>query len=143
MKQSEKLKGSYLSQILYGLREEEPGKEIITDNEFWDDNVEKEYPFVFLSLIQVDKNEGEKGEFSAGWERRREFEKRVNTGNKNKAIVYMSFDSSDMILGNSKNGYTIKVEEFPLNNNNWGDNMLRGVTSIDGAILSDLKGYCQ
>ena len=58
LNQSESLNGSYLSQILYGLREETPEEEIITDNEFWDkDNIEKEYPFVFLSLIQISENE--------------------------------------------------------------------------------------
>lgn len=99
LKQSESLNGSYLSQILYGLREETPEEEIITDNEFWDkDNIEKEYPFVFLSLIQISENENGQKEFRAGWERRREFEKKVNTGNEYKVIVYMSFDSSDMIM---------------------------------------------
>lgn len=99
LKQSESLNGSYLSQILYGLREETPEEEIITDNEFWDkDNIEKEYPFVFLSLIQISENEDGQKEFRSGWERRREFEKKVNTENKCKVIVYMSFDSSDMIM---------------------------------------------
>lgn len=43
----------------------------------------------------------------------------------------------------SPNGYTIKVKEFPLKGNGRNDNMLRGVASIDGAILSDLDGRCQ
>lgn len=38
------------------------------------------------------------------------------------------------------NRYTIKVKEFDLGDKKY---MLRGVTSIDGAILSDLQGKCQ
>lgn len=99
LEQSEGLNGSYLSQIFYGLREEEPDEEIVTDKEFWDkDNIEKEYPFVFLSLIQVSENQNGGKEFRTGWGRRREFERVVNTGNEYKVIVYMSFDSSDMIM---------------------------------------------
>ncbi len=99
LEQSEGLNGSYLSQIFYGLREEEPGGEIVTDKEFWDkDNIENEYPFVFLSLIQVSEKQNGRKEFRIGWERRREFEKVINTGSEYKVIVYMSFDSSDMIM---------------------------------------------
>lgn len=37
------MNGSYLSQILYGLREEKTGEEIVTDEDFWDkDKAEKE-----------------------------------------------------------------------------------------------------
>lgn len=43
----------------------------------------------------------------------------------------------------SKNGYAIKVKEFSLEDDQWSDNMLQGVTAIDGAILSDLKGRFQ
>lgn len=43
----------------------------------------------------------------------------------------------------SKNGYTIKVKEFSLKGNRRNNNMLQGLTAIDGAILSDLEGRCQ
>lgn len=43
LQQSRNLNGSYLSQILYGLREEKTGEEIVTDEDFWDkDKAEKE-----------------------------------------------------------------------------------------------------
>lgn len=97
LEQSAGLDGSYLSQILYGLREEQE-KEVITDAEFWDEeNMEKEYPFVFLSLIQINEENGKK-RFRSGWEKRRQFEEAVNIGNEYKAIAYMSFDSSDIIM---------------------------------------------
>lgn len=99
LQQSKNLNGSYLSQILYGLREEKTGEEIVTDKEFWDkDKVEKEYPFVFLSLIQISEHEDRQKEFRTGWEKRKEFEEKINTGDEYKVIVYMSFDSSDMIM---------------------------------------------
>lgn len=100
LQQSEKLNGSYLSQILCGLREEEVEGESITDKEFWDkETMEQEYPFVFLSLIQIDENKDNNRNFRDGWDRRSEFERGINTGNTcYKVIVYMSFDSSDLIL---------------------------------------------
>lgn len=105
LEQSEKLNGSYLSQILYGMREEEPQAEIITDCEFWNNDVEMQYPFVFLSLIQIDRNKDGQERIREGWQRRQEFEKRVNAGNEIRAIVYMSFDSSDMILAVRSKSY--------------------------------------
>lgn len=41
------------------------------------------------------------------------------------------------------NGYTIKVEPFSLKGNDPNQAILRGVSAIDGAILSDLNGQCQ
>lgn len=98
LQQSEKLNGSYLSQILCGLREEEEG-ESITDQEFWNpETMELEYPFVFLSLIQIDQDSSNQN-FRDGWERRQAFENKINKESAcYKAIVYMSFDSSDLIL---------------------------------------------
>lgn len=98
LQQSEKLSGNYLSQILCGLREEEPEGESITDQEFWNkETMELEYPFVFLSLIQIDKDNNRN--FRDGWEKRHAFEREINTENMlYKVIVYMSFDSSDLIL---------------------------------------------
>lgn len=43
----------------------------------------------------------------------------------------------------AKNGYAIKVKPFSLKESKRNRTMLRGVTAIDGAILSDLEGYCQ
>lgn len=98
LKQSEKLNGSYLSQIFCGLREEDPEGESITDQEFWNrETMELEYPFVFLSLIQIDKDNPRN--FRDGWEKRRAFEREINTKETcYRVIVYMSFDSSDLIL---------------------------------------------
>lgn len=42
----------------------------------------------------------------------------------------------------AKNGYTIKVKPFSLKGNKRNQAMLRGVSAIDGAILSDLNGNC-
>lgn len=108
LKQSEALKGSYLSQTLYGLRAEEPNDEAITDNEFWNNNdIAKEYPFIFLSLIQIDGGkEGTKG-YKSGWEKRREFEQKLNKKDDYRAIVYMSFDNSDIIMVVRSKSYTV------------------------------------
>lgn len=61
------------------------------------------------------------------------------------AIVFMDGEAlQDEIKRRfAKKGYAIKARPFSLMVNNKNRAMLRGVTAIDGAILSDLKGYCQ
>lgn len=59
------------------------------------------------------------------------------------SIVFMEGEALQKEIEDrfSKNGYTIKVRKFSLKGK--GGNMLRGVTSIDGALLSDLEGCCR
>lgn len=68
------------------------------------------------------------------------------------SIVFMEREALQDEIRNRflENRYTTKVEEFALGDNDnecnkcdkLDNNMLRGVTSIDGAILSDLSGKC-
>lgn len=61
------------------------------------------------------------------------------------SIVFMEGEALQKEIEDrfAKNGYTIKVKPFSLKGNDRNQAMLRGVSAIDGAILSDLNGKCQ
>lgn len=61
------------------------------------------------------------------------------------SIVFMEGEALQKEIEDrfAKNGYTIRVKPFSLKGNNRNQAMLRGVSAIDGAILSDLNGQCQ
>lgn len=93
----EKKGEGYSSHILWGLRFEPDGSIGMTDEEFWDDkeNIAK-YPFLFISLLQFDKNT-QTGE--SGWKIGKYLEQELAKSNENiKAITYLTFDKSDLIL---------------------------------------------
>ena len=95
LKYSNELDGSYSSQIIFGLRHEEDNVKKDLESELWDKGEKrKEFPFLFLSLIQV--NSGDKN-LKNGWNDCGELEARL-TSEDVKAFTYLTFDSSDLIL---------------------------------------------
>lgn len=91
--QAQELEGKYSTQIIYGFRSEEVGKNY--DKFFWKEGLgeETEYPFIFVTLVQggIGKEKAEIGY-------REELERKLSEGNKRKVITYLTLDNSSMIL---------------------------------------------
>lgn len=87
----------YSSHILWGLRFEPDNSTGMTDEKFWDDKENiAEYPFLFISLLQFEKKT-QTGEVK--FEDGKSIEQRITKYNsKIKAITYLTFDKSDLIL---------------------------------------------
>lgn len=90
------LDGSCSSQILWGLRCETEEGEEIKDCDFWKtwDKSEK-YPFLFITLLQVSKS---MKDMNLEWENRKRLEIQLTVPSVRKAITYLTFDNSDLIL---------------------------------------------
>lgn len=93
--QSEKLNGSYLPQIIFGMRYETPIDEV-KDDKFWNaPNLNIEFPFIFITLVQIDKKEMNTASVKTI---RTSFEREINQIADVRAITYLTFDTSDFIL---------------------------------------------
>lgn len=87
---TDSLDGSFSCQIIFGLRYEKEN-EVICDRDFWNREVQLLYPFLFVSLIQLDKS-------TDIIKYKENLEKGLNDPAKRKAITYLTFDGSDLIL---------------------------------------------
>lgn len=95
IRHGQEMDGSFSSQVIIGMRNEED-EEAISDESFWKMMKESsEYPFLFISLIQIKR---EKGILEKGWKHRKEFEKALNKHDYMKGITYVALDNSDMVL---------------------------------------------
>lgn len=89
--QGEELDGSYSYRILWGLRCET--ESLYSDDEqFWDSSQSQEYPFLFVSLIQIKKT------VNLSLSHRKKVEDRLTKKGQIKAITYLTLDNSDLIL---------------------------------------------
>lgn len=86
------MNGSFSAQVLWGLRCETLEK---SDTDFWSEEEGAQYPFLFISLLQIEQS---KGESVLNKERRMELEKSLTVDSVRKAITYLTFDNSDLIL---------------------------------------------
>ncbi|EOT27077.1 hypothetical protein C805_01181 [Eubacterium sp. 14-2] len=84
--------GKCQEQVIFGFRSDEDER---WENSFWDENVQKKYPFLFLSLLQF-KNSEKTTEFCKEC---REFEKAMTNEEEGyRAVTYLTLDNSDLIL---------------------------------------------
>lgn len=94
-KQKEKLNGSYSEQTIFGFRGEEDDS-YNKDTDFWEQaSGGFEYPFLFLVMLQ-DQNHGE--DLTALWERKDDLEKALEIPGIQRAITYLTLDTSDLLL---------------------------------------------
>lgn len=103
--QSEKLEGSYSTQIVFGIRTELIGEDQTehggADYNFWKNKeINQKYPFLFITLIQADKEDIKL--LCHSWDNATTLEEHLNVmaGDNRSyiAITYLSLDNSDMIL---------------------------------------------
>lgn len=80
------LKGNYAAQQIYALRYDDPD---IEDN-FWKGN--EAYPFFFFCRIQCDENK------IKVWNNRAQLEKAIQIKDKVKAMIYLTYDNTDLLL---------------------------------------------
>lgn len=138
--QGERMNGSYSALILWGLRCE---KEEAYDSYFWVNGTAEEYPYLFLTLLQMKISEvpGILDE-----EARMKLEKDLTVTSRRKAITYLTFDNSDLILilrcKNYKDGADIinkfhDIKEDRTAGNKWELNYSFTVASVDKRFLSN------
>lgn len=89
--QSEELCGSYSIQTVFGFRDDDDTKQ--RDAIFWKDSETADYPFLFFSMLQIDKDICSKESLK----RAAALEDSVENTDV-KAITYFSIDYSDIIL---------------------------------------------
>lgn len=120
------LDGSFSSQIIFGLRYEKEDA-VIHDSDFWDKDVQKEYPFLFVSLIQIEKSTDQNDKYNI--ENRENLERYFNGSSQKKAIAYLTFDGSDLSLillckryydGAEVINSMRRMDNKQLSNRNWG-----------------------
>lgn len=80
------LKGHYAAQQVYAIRFDEQDAECA----FWSGN--NDYPFFFFSRIQCDENRTEV------WKNREKLEKALQIQDKVKAMIYLTYDNTDLLL---------------------------------------------
>ena len=90
--QGKNMNGSFSSQILWGVRYEASDD---GDGDFWDETQNEQYPFLFISLLQIKQLVGEK---AFDKEERVKLEKTLTEHSVRKAITYLTLDNSDLIL---------------------------------------------
>ena len=115
------------------------------DEWFWEKAKEgTEFPFLFISLIQVDR--GEKG--LAGWNERDRFEEKIESRHPGQihAITYMTMDHSDMVLVVIANRYEYgaqiaedirKKNDSPLEIMQWKSGYNYTVAAVNRVFLND------
>lgn len=91
IRQGKNMNGSFSAQILWGVRYEASED---WDGDFWDEVKNEQYPFLFISLLQIRQPVVE----PALKEKRMELEKTLTEHSVRKAITYLTLDNSDLIL---------------------------------------------
>lgn len=79
--------GKWNAQQIYGIRHDDPDKE----NVFWE-NDNTAFPFFFFCRIQCDDNK------ISLWKKRDAFEQEIQSDAKVRAITYLTYDNSDLIM---------------------------------------------
>lgn len=100
---SKKANGTYLSQTVYAFRTDENDE---YEKAFWLDDNHSEYPFLFFSLVQLNrkldpKSSRKSSRISDSLQKAKEFEKNLKSKYSKSSceiISYLTLDSSDLIL---------------------------------------------
>lgn len=140
VKSSEELNGSFSSQIIFGLRTED--EHDIPDEVFWSDENRSAYPFLFVSLIQAKRDSISPD----SWKCRKLLEKELNDESV-RAITYLTFDTSDILLVMLCEDYTVGakiIDSFHEKNENilksimnWELNYSFTIAAVNKKILND------
>lgn len=147
--QGNDMNGGYSYRILWGIRSESsdlPESELgnCKDEEFWDESERKKYPFLFISLLQMEKP------FQSNIGERKKLEEQLADVPNIKAITYLTLDNSDMILVLRCKSYSAGAKiindfhygingngEYAVFDQSWKLSYSFTVASIDKKVLSD------